>query len=152
MKMKKVTKKRVTLFKIWCVNYEVLNGDPMPIRQTDINQMTKISIPSIHHLWNECGRTSESSINHIYRALPDIIKERVVNHYTSLTPEHQAFLLNKAKLTNNQRKEILKKGQLSKKTIGLLLKSAPILTEGDLRLKTKKMGWLSVISGRIKYE
>lgn len=47
------TKTRGTVFKTWCIQ----NG----ISQTKIQHKTKLSIATIHHLWND-GKASKSTV------------------------------------------------------------------------------------------
>jgi hypothetical protein len=126
-----------TLFKIWCWTYEVIDGDSMPIRQEDINRATDISIPSIHHAWNDEGKTSKSHINHIVAKLPEIVKELIEKKYSRMTSEQREELLQNKSLTPAQRKDLLTLGYLSPEQREILFQNAPMLTKEELDEKTK---------------
>ncbi len=105
MKKSKIKERRPlsgTLFKIYCWTYEVIEGDPMPIRQQDIAKATNMSIGSVHHAWNDKGVTGRSLITNIVTNMPKIVKRLIDKKYYHLSPEEREELLRKAPMLTEE--------------------------------------------------
>ncbi len=112
MKIPKTKKKNApisgTLFKAWCYSYEVIEGDSMRIKQADIEQATGISVPCIHHAWNDQGKSTKRTIKDIVIGLPKIVKSLIDKKYYHLSESERTELLRKAPmLTEDELEEML---------------------------------------------
>lgn len=94
-----------TMFKLWCFTYEVKKDDSMPIKQQDICDATAISIPCIHHAWNDVGKTSKRTIMDIVRGIPVIVKTLIDKKYYYLPDNERAELLKNAPLLSEEELE-----------------------------------------------